>query len=425
MSTPNPGAPSPGATDADTAGPGVTDPGAPDPGATDAGAAGPGVADLYRRAAEILPELADGAAERERERVLPHAQIRRIAAAGLFTFRIPREYGGAGSSAQELFRFLIDLATADSNIAQAVRSSFGRVESLLAGSEHEREKWYPRFLAGDVFGNAGWEVGGANGAVRSRITRHRDHFRVNGSKYYSTGALYADWIGAAALDDDGEKVFFTLPRDREGLRLVDDFDGVGQRLTASGTTDLHDVTVYPDEIIKPDGRAGRSPVTPFLQLYLAAVEAGIARNALADAVAFARERARPIAHSSAERSVDDPYVQLAVGEISARSYAAEAAVLRAAAAIDRAWESGLRPDLLTEASVEAAQAQFFAVESALKAAELLFDVGGGSAVARGHNLDRHWRNARTVANHNPRHWKAGVVGAYRLNGTEPPVNGLF
>ncbi|HUR05034.1 MAG TPA: acyl-CoA dehydrogenase family protein [Nonomuraea sp.] len=401
---------------------------------------GGGRADLLRqRAAGLLPEIAAGAAERERARELPHAQIRALAAGGLFTFRIPAEYGGAGSSVQEVFAFLIDLAAADSNIAQAVRPSFGRVEHLLAASEAERRTWYPRFLAGDVFGNAGWEVGGPSGAVRTRITRQGDRFEVNGSKYYSTGALYADWIGLSAVDDDGEKAFFTLPRDRPGLELVDDFDGVGQRLTASGTTKLTAVTVYPEEISRRGGQ-GRSAVTPFLQLYLAAVEAGIARSALGDAVAFAQAKARPIEHSSADRSVDDPYVQHAVGEIAARTYAAEAAVLRAASAIDRAWATAsdsdgldqngpdqgqLDQDALTEAAVEVAQAQFFAVESALKAAELLFDVGGGTAVAHRHNLDRHWRNARTVANHNPRSWKAAVVGAHRLNGTEPPLNGLF
>ncbi|GAA4557178.1 acyl-CoA dehydrogenase family protein [Planotetraspora kaengkrachanensis] len=384
-----------------------------------------GVTELRERAALILPELAEGAAERERVRELPHAQIRRVAQAGLFTFRIPVEYGGAGSSVQDVFRFVIDLAAADSNIAQAVRPDFGRVEALLAGPEAERRKWFPRFLAGDVFGNAGWETGGPNGTIQSRITRHGDHFKVNGTKFYSTGALYADWIGTAALDDDGEKVFFTLPRDREGLHLVDDYDGIGQRLTASGTTRLDDVVVHPDEISTRDGGERRSPVTAFLQLYLAAVEAGIARNALTDAVAFVRELARPIAHSSAARSVDDPYVQHAVGDISARAYAAEAAVLRAAAAIDRAWHEDLRPESLTAASVEVAQAQFFAVEAALKSAESLFDVAGGSATGRAHNLDRHWRNARTVANHNPRYWKAAVVGAFRLNGTEPPTNGLF
>ncbi|GAA3644272.1 acyl-CoA dehydrogenase family protein [Nonomuraea antimicrobica] len=380
------------------------------------------LAELRRRAAELLPELADGAAERELSRELPRAQIRALAAAELFTFRIPPEHGGAGAGVAEVFDFLIGLAAADSNVAQAVRSSYGRVEHLLTASEPERERWFPRYLAGDVFGNAGWEIGGANGEVRTRITRDGT---VTGSKYYSTGALYADWISLVAVDDDGEKVFFTLPRDREGLELLDDFDGIGQRLTASGTTRLNAVKVLPEEFVKRPGDAGRSPVGPFMQLYLAAVEAGIARAALADAVAFARERARPIEHSGAARSVDDPYVRHAVGEISARAYAAESAVLRAAESIDRAWSGGLDPGLLTEATVEVAQAQFVAVESALKAAELVFDVGGGSAVARRHNLDRHWRNARTVANHNPRAWKAAVVGAHRLTGAQPPLNGLF
>jgi alkylation response protein AidB-like acyl-CoA dehydrogenase len=277
-----------------------------------------------------------------------------------------------------------------------------------------------------VFGNAGWEVGGANGAISTRITPDGDHFKVKGSKFYSTGSLYADWVSATAIDDDDQPVSFILPRDREGLHLIDDYDGIGQRLTASGTTRLDNVTVYPDEIRRRFITSGqRSPVTPFLQLYLGAVEAGIARNALADAVAFARDRARPIRHSSAERSVDDPYVQFAVGEISARAYAAEAVVLSAAVAIDVAFQGGLRHDLLTAASVEVAQAQFLAAEAAMKAAELVFDVGGGSTTAREHNLDRHWRNARTVANHNPRHWKAAVVGAYRLTGAEPPTSGLF
>jgi alkylation response protein AidB-like acyl-CoA dehydrogenase len=383
-------------------------------------------AGLADRAAELLPEIARGAAERERLRVLPHAQIRQLARAGLFTFRVPAEHGGAGSSVQDAIGFVIDLAAADSNIAQAVRPGFGLVEGLLAsGTPAERKLWFSRLVAGDVFGTAGWETGAANGEVRSRITRAGDHFTVSGSKYYSTGAIYADWVSATAVDDAGELVSFTLPRDRPGLLLVDDFDGVGQRLTASGTTTLDGVAVYPDEIRARVHRDRRSPVTAFLQLFLAAVEAGIARNALADAVAFARERARPIKHSTASRSVDDPYVQHAVGEMSARAYAAEAAVLRAAAAIDRAWAGELAADLLTVAAVEVAQAQFLAVEAALRAAELVFDVGGGSTTARVHNLDRHWRNARTVANHNPRSWKAAAVGAYHLTGAEPPTSGLF
>jgi alkylation response protein AidB-like acyl-CoA dehydrogenase len=385
------------------------------------------VADLKQRAAELLPEFAQGAAERERNRELPHEQIRRLAAARLLTFRIPVAHGGSGSSVREVVQFIIDLAAVDSNIAQSVRASYLFIDGLLArDSEAGRRLWFPRYLAGEVVGNAGWEIGGANGAIASRIVREGDHFRVNGSKYYSTGSLYARWVAAVALDESERPVYFVLPHDREGLELVDDFDAMGQRLTASGTTNLNNVIVYPDEIqaVALD-ETKRSIGTPYAQLYLGAVEAGIARNALDDAAAFARDRARPIKHSTASRSVDDPYVEHAVGEISARAYAAEAVVLRAADSIDAAWAAGLAEPAVTRAAVDVAQAQFVAIEAALKAGELLFDVGGASTTKRAYNLDRHWRNARTVANHNPRDWKAAAVGAYRLKNTPPPLSGLF
>ena len=219
---------------------------------------------------------------------------------------------------------------------------------------------------------------------------------------------------------------FILPRNREGLELLDDFDAMGQRLTASGTTHLNNVQVYANEIRTRTVEDGtRTIVTPFLQLFLAAVEAGIAVNALNDAVAFARDHARPIKHSTAARSVDDPYVELSIGDISARAYTAQAVVVRAAQSIDRAWALGLTTESVDQAAIDAAQAQYIGAESALKAAELLFDVGGASTTGRSHNLDRHWRNARTVANHNPRHWKAAAVGAWQLKGTPPPTSGLF
>lgn len=358
--------------------------------------------------------------------MLPYEQVRGIAKAGLLTFRVPESHGGPGASVVQTFEFVIGLAAADANVAQSVRSAFLFTESLLGtDSAAERDRWFPRVLAGDVFGNAGWERGGRNGEVRARLTRDGDHFLASGTKSYSTGALFADWVSTTAMDDAGTPVFFTVPRGREGLRLRDDWDGMGQRLTASGTTELDGLVVYPDEIRHRTGRGSRSPVTAFAQLYLAAVLAGITQDALRDAVSFARKHARPIVHSTAERSVEDPYVQHAVGEISARAFAARAAVLSAAASIDAAQGGRAEPNLLTAAAVDVAQAQFFAAEAALRCGELVFEVGGASATLREHNLDRHWRNARTVANHNPRAHKAGVVGAYRLTGADPPTSGLF
>ena len=329
---------------------------------------------------------------------------------------------------RDAIRVVIEIASVDSNIAQALRPNFGFIESLLSNPDNEaaRERWFARLLAGHIMGNAGLERGGAHGVTTARLTREGDHYKASGTKYYSTGALFADWISSNALNDEDRETNFIVPRDREGLRLVDDFDTMGQRLTASGTSVYENVLVAADEVGQRQfARDRRNPVIPLFQLYLAAAEAGIARNVLTDAVAFTRDFARPIRHSSAEKSVDDPYVQHAVGEIAAQAYAAEAAVLRAADAIDDAWAADLDEAALTRASVEVAQAQYFAVQAALKAAERLFDVGGASTADRTHNLDRHWRNARTVANHNPRDWKAAVTGAWYLKDEAPPTSGSF
>lgn len=115
------------------------------------------------------------------------------------------------------------------------------------------------------------------------------------------------------------------------------------------------------------------------------------------------------------------------GEIAARALAARSAVLLAAEALE---DVGSASDAEVRAAgahtaVTIAAAQFVAIESAFKAAELLFDVGGGSATNREYAFDRHWRNARTIANHNPRDWKLAVGGAYYLTGEEPPTTGLF
>ncbi|MET0389426.1 MAG: acyl-CoA dehydrogenase family protein, partial [Polyangiales bacterium] len=205
---------------------------------------------------------------------------------------------------------------------------------------------------------------------------------------------------------------------------------IGQRLSASGSTRFRDVRVTEDELAYVDEAAAGSPWPGSLaQLYLAAIEAGIAAAVLDDAIWFGREKARPIKHSPAQRSGDDPYVRHAVGEIAARAHSARASVLLAAETLGQVplgkLAATVARDQAKNAAVVVAAAQYAAIEAALKAAELLFDVGGGQATNRDFAFDRHWRNARTIANHNPRDWKVAVVGAYYLNGDDPPLTGLF
>lgn len=387
----------------------------------------PTVQDISANVLASLGEIAEGAGARELHREMPYAQVRALADLRVGALRVPVEYGGPGATIRQTMELLIAVSAADSNIAQAIRPHFGMVEGLISGdSEREARRWYPHVLNGDLFGLAHAEIGAAQAEIRTRYVPDGNGFRVTGEKYYSTGCLFADWLRISAVGEDGDTRWFIVPRDREGVSVLDDWDGSGQRLTASGTTRLTNVRVGADDLVERQAPTGeRSHVLTFQQLYLAAIEVGITKNVLSDAEWFVHHRARTIVHAAAARPADDPYVRHAIGEIAARSYTAEAGVLRAAEALDRATTPGADHDTRVAAVIDVARAQFIAVESALRSAELLFDVGGGSITARTHNYDRHWRNARTVANHNPRAYKANVIADYLLNGTEPPTSGLF
>ncbi|MEB8340839.1 acyl-CoA dehydrogenase family protein [Streptomyces endophyticus] len=393
-------------------------------------AAAPTVAGIRAAIAPVLAELAATARQREGTRDHPFPHVRALAEARLLLIGIAEEDGGAGGTLRDVAEAVIEVARADSNVAQALRASF--LTAHQVATRHDlanRELNLERLWRAELFaGTSNERTGGASGSVSATVRRQGARHVVNGVKYYSTGGLYADWFSGTAVDEDGSVVRFTVRTDGEGVELLDDFDAVGQRLTASGSTRLTDAPLAEGGLVRFREQEPPHPWQgSFAQLYLTCVEAGIAASARDDAVWFGREKARPIKHSTADRSVDDPYVRHAVGRIAARAHAARSAVLLAAEALE-AVRHVPRVELRAAgaaAAVTVAEAQYVAVESALEAAELLFDVGQGSATSREYALDRHWRNARTVANHNPRDWKAAVVGGYYLAAEEPPTSGLF
>jgi len=79
-------------------------------------------------------------------------------------------------------------------------------------------------------------------------------------------------------------------------------------------------------------------------------------------------------------------------------------------------EEGLQ-QLVLDGALATAKTQLAVSKIALQAAERLFEAGGASATSRKQNFDRHWRNLRTIFNHNPLLQKARVIGDYHLNGT--------
>jgi len=393
--------------------------------------AGGSVADRRALLQPVVETLGEQDAQYELTRTLHHEAIRAIADTGALALRIPREYGGPGGSIADVVETVIDIAQASSNVAQALRAHFGFVERLLGnrGDDALRARWFPDVLSGKIVGNAITEaVGTSPAAIGTTLRSTGDgRYRLDGKKFYSTGTLYADLIAVSAEREDGREVHVVIPADREGVTLFDDWDGFGQRLTASGATTFEDVPVHEDEVslVPADHRLAHSQT--FLQLYLTAVAVGIAKGALRDAVWFVQNKARPAAHALTSVAAQDPFILQAVGEIAAWTSTATAVTLSAAAALDHVVDSGQIDDqhAIGAAAIEVAKAQLVAERLTLDAAQRLFDTGGASATARTLNLDRHWRNARTVASHNPLAYKAWATGDFVVNGTLPPNSGYF
>ena len=382
---------------------------------------------LAARFRPIFARIAEGAVERERTRTLPFEPIKWLKQAGFGAVRVPVEFGGAGASLPQLFQLLIELAAADSNVTQALRGHFAFVEDRLnAQAFSPQNAWFGRFVAGELVGNAWTEVGDVKiGQVITRISRQGEQWVANGTKFYSTGSLFADWIDLyAQRDDTGADVIAAVRVQQPGVRQSDDWDGFGQRTTGSGTSVFENAVVEDDHLIDFSTRFKYQ--TAFYQLTLLAVLVGSGQAAVREVAQQVRVRTRVFSHGNAAAVRDDAQVQQVVGKASAQVYTAEAATLRAAQASQRAYVAHFAKDAQAEreaniaAELESAQAQVVIADLVLRATSDLFNALGASAARTSLQLDRHWRNARTAASHKPLIYKERIIGDWEINGTEPP-----
>lgn len=389
-------------------------------------------ADLDQVLAEIAADyrlrLADGGTEP------PLRGLKLVRDHRLGAVRLARELGGAGYTVPEFFDHVIALAAADPDLAHILRVHYALVEELqLRPRRPGSDRWIAVVAEGGLIGGANTEPSQKSVGGNKRDTRlvaGENGLRLRGKKFYSTGAQFSDYLRITAQDDDGAPTAVVIPVDRAGVEHVDDWDGIGQRQTGSGTTVFYDVEVVADEVFPLGVNIGVDRARGALvQLYLHAVAAGILRALTADAAALVRGRRRTYTFASVDQPTADPQLLQIVGEIDAVAYAAQALVRSAAAelapALDAARDTGIDPGLEQKSSIAAARVKVAIEEPALRAASRIFDVGGASAVLASALLDRHWRNLRTLFSHNPTIYKARVLGDVAVNGAELPDTSFF
>lgn len=375
-------------------------------------------AEAIEVAREFALSLVGEVTERDRTRRVPVGELAALGRTGLLGLQVPREHGGAEADMATIVEVVRTISSVDPAIGQVPQNHYQFVDAILRyGTESQRRLLLPEVARGARFGNAVSERGGKNHLdMKTRLRTDADGIlKLDGRKFYSTGALTAAWIPVMAKDEDDVMAVIYVPRETEGVTVDQDWTAFGQRSTISGTTVLADVVVEPEWVIRLPIGERADTFAAFGQILHAAVDVGIARGALEDAARFLRDHSRPWFEAEVERALEEPHAIVHVGKLETNVRAAEA-LLRDAARLFDAATKDPTPESISAARLGVAAARAFGAETALTVSSDAVDVLGSSATDERHGLDRHWRNARTHTLHDPTRWKYVHLGNYLLTG---------
>ncbi|WP_018298152.1 acyl-CoA dehydrogenase family protein [Corynebacterium lubricantis] len=377
---------------------------------------------LFERFGPTLERIRAGAVQRELDRRLPEEEIKALRALGITGLRVPKEYGGEGLELDAVVELYIEIASADSNVAQALRGHFAFTEQLLESPESEfRHHWLTEIASGKLFGNAESERRGAYGDPHTFVDEIESQGKIvqvlNGTKFYTTGTYFADYAWTTALwrRANGDEYLVSLPVDVRGpgVEIIDDWTGFGQRLTASGTTTFSGIEVDPRWIVIREPHY--SLVWSYLQINLLSVLVGSADAAVREVAERARSSSRNAWNPGVEHR-SDPAATAALGDTRSRVTVLRGALVDASRRVAKAAEQGT-PEAFNEADAIVASLWSVVSEQALYVTSHAFDAVGASAALKERAIDRHWRNVRTVSSNNPVSLARNAVGEYELNGT--------
>ena len=379
---------------------------------------------LWReKAVKVAARLSATALERDRANRNPVEEIGWLREAGLLGLAVPRALGGQGANLRQALQIVRLISAADGSIGQLIAYHYSNgVWTYILGTP---EQW--RLTARGV-AEHGWFQGGVSNPrdPRSEISKTTTGLLVNGRRTFATGAAIAQLITVSVFDGD-RRVHFIIPSSRKGLRFINDWDNLGQRLTASGSVEFDKVEVakgdilsglenYTGDVELRDGLRVLFSQLIFINLYL-----GIAEGALASAAAHVRAHGRPWPDSGLSDVTQDPYHLLLFGRLSADVAAGVALADKAAALYQAALEAGpaLAAQQWGELALVIDQAKVVATRSSLAAAADIYEATGARSTANKYGLDIYWRNLRTHTVHDPVAYRIREIGQYALNGVLP------
>ncbi|GAA4374394.1 monooxygenase [Paeniglutamicibacter cryotolerans] len=379
------------------------------------------------RAREVAAVLAIDAVARDRAGVLPTAEVQLLKDSRLTVLLGPAEHGGGAQRWETAFQVIRIVSAADGSIGQLL-------------GYHLFWAWAARLIGTDAQIAAVEQLYTSQNLFFGAAVNPRDNDLVaqdlgaellfNGRKSFTTGASVSDLLVLeGALKGSEVHVFAIVPTAQEGITFTDDWDNLGQRLSASGgalisgvRADWSSAAGFIDKEYQP--LVYNTLNVPLIQQVFSSIYLGIAEGALAAALEYTGTRTRPWPYTSdpKESASEEFHVLEGYGKLRSALWAASAladAVDAELAAVLHAPRAELTASGRGEIAVRVAAAKQVAADTALETTARIFEFTGARATANNVGLDIYWRNVRTHSLHDPVAYKRREVGQYALLGLLP------
>jgi alkylation response protein AidB-like acyl-CoA dehydrogenase len=375
-----------------------------------------------QHAFDIADQLAAAFAQTavERDKRGGTAKIERdlLRTSGLLNVTIPADFGGWGMEWPDAMKLIRVFARVDSSLAHL----FGFQHLMLASVSLYGSRAQTEELFSETVRNK-WFWGNALNPLdkRTSLTSKNGGYLINGRKSFCSGAVDSDMLIVSAIRSVDEKFMVAaIPSRRPGIRILDDWDAMGQRQTDSGTVEFCDVSAGQEEFLKTPGPLGSiraSLRSCIAQLILSNIFLGISEGAMEESRNYTLAQTRPWVASTARNATEDPYILANYGSFFMNLQAAQALTDIAGESLQRAWES---EDAITEnqrgkCALDVAASKVMTNNVGLDITSQMFEVMGARAAAGPARIDRFWRNLRTHTLHDPVDYKIRELGDWALN----------
>jgi len=346
------------------------------------------VRDLCREFADR--ELRPNARRWDADHVFPREAVKQLGEMGLMGVAVPPEWGGAGMDAVAYAVAMEEISRgcAGTGVIMSVNNSLYCDPVLKFGTDAQRRQFLAPFARGERLGCFALtepQSGSDAAEMRTTAARRGDGYVLDGSKNFITNGPQADTVLVFAMTDRERRhrgiSAFLVSTDAPGFSRGKPDEKVGIRASGSCTVFFEGCAVPEGQRLGAEGDGFKIAMATLDggRIGIAAQAVGIARAALEEAVAYAKERrafGQPVAQHQA--------IQFMLADMATELEAARLLVWRAAALKDR----GVRH------TAESAMAKLFASEMCERVTSHALQIHGGYGYVKEFDAERHWRDSR-------------------------------